>query len=218
LNNIFQMLLLLLLSSLLGALIGLERETHGRAAGLRTHMLVCLGTTLFTLCSFLIAGNNYDPGRITAQIVTGIGFLGAGSILRQGNTIVGLTSAASIWATAAIGIAVAIGGIALYLAVFCTILVFFILHFVPQVERKIAAKYGVHIIEITIRNASANLSEVLSVIEDSCAVVKEISVMGQEGQFSSNVRLKVNADKNFDETGLSKTLVSKDFVINYKWD
>ena len=90
------------LATFLGALIGLERETHGRAAGLRTHILVCLGTTLFTMCSYLIAGDYYDPGRITAQIVTGIGFLGAGSILRQGNTIVGLTSAASIWATAAI--------------------------------------------------------------------------------------------------------------------
>ena len=92
----------------LGAVIGFEREKHGRPAGLRTHMLVALGVTLFCLVSSSYKGA--DPTRISAQVVTGIGFLGAGTILRLGAEVRGLTSAASIWATSAIAMAVARGG------------------------------------------------------------------------------------------------------------
>ncbi len=88
----------------LGASLGLERELSAQPAGLRTHMLVCTGAALFTL-----AGAGYDggdPTRIAAQVVTGIGFLGGGAILREGATVRGLTTAASLWVTAAIGLAV----------------------------------------------------------------------------------------------------------------
>jgi putative Mg2+ transporter-C (MgtC) family protein len=108
------MLLRLGMSAFLGGMIGLERETHGRPAGLRTHTLVCLGSTLFTFCSYAIAQPGNDPGRITAQIVTGIGFLCAGTIIHEGSIVRGLTSAASIWTAAAIGVAVGIGGQMLY--------------------------------------------------------------------------------------------------------
>ncbi len=94
---------------LLGGLIGLERQLHGHPAGLRTHILVTMGSALFTLVGVQMA-RTYSPGgdatRIAAQIVTGIGFLGAGSILRDGGSIKGLTTAASIWACAGIGMAV----------------------------------------------------------------------------------------------------------------
>jgi putative Mg2+ transporter-C (MgtC) family protein len=98
----------------LGAAIGLERELDEKAAGLRTHMLVSLGSALFTMVGaygfhdFLVGGGSVvraDPGRIAAQIVTGIGFLGAGVIFRQGFTIRGLTTAASLWVVAAVGMA-----------------------------------------------------------------------------------------------------------------
>lgn len=95
--------LLLLLAAGLGGLIGLERELGAQPAGFRTHVLVSLGSCLFTLSGVGIEGS--DPSRIAAQVVTGIGFLGAGAILRDGGSIKGLTTAASLWVTAAAGVA-----------------------------------------------------------------------------------------------------------------
>ncbi len=100
----------LLLSAVLGALVGLEREIHDHPAGMRTHLLVALGSASFTVLSidaFTAPGS--DPGRIAAQIVSGIGFLGAGAILKEGATIRGLTTAASLWAVAAVGMAAGAG-------------------------------------------------------------------------------------------------------------
>ena len=106
----------LAVATALGAAIGLERELDEKAAGLRTHMLVALGSALFTLVSaygfseFIGKDHvSFDPARIAAQIVTGIGFLGAGVILRSGLTVRGLTTAASLWLVAAIGMAAGAG-------------------------------------------------------------------------------------------------------------
>ena len=108
----------LALAAALGGAIGFERELRDREAGLRTHLLVCLGSALFTIVSaygfreFLTSGDQViraDPTRIAAQIVTGIGFLGAGAIIRQGISVRGLTTAATLWVAAAIGIAAGAG-------------------------------------------------------------------------------------------------------------
>jgi putative Mg2+ transporter-C (MgtC) family protein len=103
----------LVLAAALGALIGGEREIHGHPAGIRTHMLVALGSGLFTVLSIHGFGQGpgvpIDPTRIAAQIVSGIGFLGAGAILKDGIVIRGLTTAASLWATAAVGMAAGAG-------------------------------------------------------------------------------------------------------------
>lgn len=96
----------IILSLLLGGLIGLEREIGKEPAGLRTHMLVALGSTLFTAISF---ANDTDPTRIAASIVTGIGFLGAGTIFKEQDRVKGLTTAADLWVIAAIGMAVGVG-------------------------------------------------------------------------------------------------------------
>lgn len=97
----------LLLAAALGALIGLEREWNQKAAGLRTNTLIALGSALFTLMSIELSprGTPADPTRIASQIVTGIGFLGGGAILRYGGSVKGLTTAATIWVNAAIGVA-----------------------------------------------------------------------------------------------------------------
>lgn len=115
----------ILLAIVLGAAVGLERELSGHPAGLRTHILVALGATLVTLISVwlpLLAGNG-DPGRIASQVVVGVGFLGAGAILREGAGVRGLTTAASIWMTAMLGIAVGVSPRTAVLAVFATVLV-----------------------------------------------------------------------------------------------
>ncbi len=92
-----------------GAVLGIERERHDKPAGLRTLILVCLGATLFTMASFVFTSTTGDSGRVAAQIVTGIGFLGAGAILHSHKGVSGMTTAATIWTTAAIGIVVGTG-------------------------------------------------------------------------------------------------------------
>ena len=110
-----QILVRLIMAAILGGLVGFERETHNkRTAGFRTHILVCLGSALIMLTSiymFISYGNStpVDPGRIAAGVVTGIGFLGAGTIIRSRVSVTGLTTAASLWTVAGIGLAVGCG-------------------------------------------------------------------------------------------------------------
>jgi len=101
----------LLLAAFLGGIIGFQREKANKPAGLRTHILICLGSALFTVVSVLGFTGNVDPSRIAAGVVTGIGFIGAGVIFRgmRGDKVMGITTAASIWITAAIGIAAGAG-------------------------------------------------------------------------------------------------------------
>ena len=99
----------LLLAAGLGAVIGLEREYHQKPAGLRTNILIALGSALITILSISIGTAGSTPDRIAAQIVTGIGFLGGGAILRSGKSIHGMTTAATIWVNAAIGMACGAG-------------------------------------------------------------------------------------------------------------
>ena len=96
----------LMLAAVLGAAIGLEREYHQKPAGLRTNILIAMGSALFTTLSIVMAGNGGTPDRIGAQIVTGVGFLGGGAILRSRTAVHGMTTAATIWVNAAIGMAV----------------------------------------------------------------------------------------------------------------
>jgi putative Mg2+ transporter-C (MgtC) family protein len=122
------------IGALLGAVIGWEREARGHPAGIRTHMLLVVGVILFTEVSRAIGG---EPGRIAAQVVTGIGFLCAGAILRVGLDVKGLTTAASLWAASAIGMAVSLGGPFITVAVVATVLTLVTL----VTLRKLAARF-----------------------------------------------------------------------------
>src|SRR3989338_5303831 len=109
-----QILLRLMLAVILGGLVGLERELHDKAAGFRTHILVCIGSCLMMLTSMHIfdmykGHTSVDPARIAAQVVTGVGFLGAGTIIMYGATVRGLTTAASLWTIAGVGLGVGSG-------------------------------------------------------------------------------------------------------------
>ena len=103
------MILKIALTLILGGVLGLERQYHDKPAGYATNCLICLGAMLFTILSQKMGALGGDPGRIAAQVVTGLGFIGAGSILRDGNKISGLTTAASVWVVAAIGMAIGYG-------------------------------------------------------------------------------------------------------------
>ncbi|MBL7130603.1 MAG: MgtC/SapB family protein [Candidatus Omnitrophica bacterium] len=107
-------ILKIVLSALFGGIIGIERELHRHEAGLRTHILVCMGSTLIMLTSLYVFDiykeiGVVDPSRIAAGVITGIGFIGAGAIIRYGTAIRGLTTAASLWITSAVGLAVGCG-------------------------------------------------------------------------------------------------------------
>ena len=124
------MVLRLLLAAALGAIIGYQRERAGKPAGLRTHILICIGAALFTVGSLYGFGVGADPSRIAAGIVAGIGFIGAGAIIRrEGGIVEGLTTAATIWAVAAIGLA---AGAGLYLVSAVTTAVISIVLFLPH--------------------------------------------------------------------------------------
>lgn len=139
----------LLFAVFLGSLIGLEREQKNRSAGFRTHILVTVGSCIFMLVSITMplvmmetprgVVNNADPGRIGAQVVSGIGFLGAGAILQSKGRVKGLTTAASLWVVSAIGLAVGAG---LYMtATLGTILILVVLTYFAKLECKARVKY-----------------------------------------------------------------------------
>jgi putative Mg2+ transporter-C (MgtC) family protein len=129
----------IILSATLGAIIGFEREIRHKPAGLRTHMFICMGSTLFTISSLYLipsyTGQLVDVTRIAAGIVTGTAFIGAGSIIAFKEDVKGLTTAASLWVIGAIGLMVGIGN---YLfPIVATIIAFIILRFGPVVEKKV---------------------------------------------------------------------------------
>ncbi len=123
----------LLLATALCAAVGYQREKIGNPAGFRTHALICLGAALFTIVSTQAFGAGADPSRVSAGIVTGIGFLGAGAIMhRHGGMIEGLTTAATIWSVAAVGVAVGIG---MYLVSVAAAVIILIVLFLPHPNR-----------------------------------------------------------------------------------
>ena len=132
----------LLTAALLGALLGIEREMRQKSAGLRTNILIAVGSALFTLMSYELAeGAGADPSRVAAQIVTGIGFLGAGAIMRTGSGVQGLTTAATVWVNAAVGVAA--GGGEYHLAFIATTVTLAALLVLQPVESLIARKFGI---------------------------------------------------------------------------
>lgn len=157
----------LLLAALLGGAIGLERELAGKPAGLRTNILICSGATLFTLMSVQLASEGTghvmgDPTRVAAQIASGVGFLGAGTILHARGSVSGLTSAATIWVVAAIGMAIGAG--AFVEALGTTLLVMLVLQGLGYLEAVIARQTTLTHIVIHARPEPSALDEIETVI------------------------------------------------------
>lgn len=134
-NNILQ----IVVAALLGGLIGLEREARGREAGFRTNMLIAIGACLFTIISIdgfpLQDSSARDTSRVAAQIVSGVGFLGAGALFQTRNHVKGMTTAATIWLVAAIGMTVGVGAYAL--AIFTSVLTFVVLRLLRPVSKTV---------------------------------------------------------------------------------
>jgi putative Mg2+ transporter-C (MgtC) family protein len=131
--TLFDAFVRIAVAAALGLTLGLEREFHHKAAGLRTNVLITIGAALFTLMSILLPGGPGDQARIAAQVVTGVGFLGAGAILHRSGDVLGLTTAAVIWTDAAVGMAAGAGY--LRLAAGVTVIVLAVLLLALPLER-----------------------------------------------------------------------------------
>ncbi|SMP44049.1 MgtC/SapB family protein [Anoxynatronum buryatiense] len=180
-----EILMRLILSAVIGGLIGMEREANNRPAGLRTHVLVTLGSSLIMLLSMYgfdglgAGGKGGDPARLAAQVVSGIGFLGAGTILRTENKVSGLTTAASLWVCGGIGLA--IGG-GYYLGGLATAaIVLFTLRSLGFVEKKFfKKKYRVLIIQFMERPGL--IGDVGHVLGNNSVLIKDIRIVREDDQ------------------------------------
>ncbi len=166
------------IAALLGGIIGLEREGLKRPAGFRTHILVCVGATVavhtnIQLIQTYATSTNIDPARLGAQVISGLGFLGAGTIIKEGSTVKGLTTAASLWVVGIIGLAVGSGQ---YLsATLSTLMLYLILGAFQRIEKKIRFKKGYMTLMITAKEAEAVIVLAGPILDNMNIVIKSIS-------------------------------------------
>ncbi len=196
--SIYEIIFKLALACILGGLIGLERESLNRPAGLRTYTLVCVGSTLAMIVSLDIylqyfQTANADPGRIAAQVVSGIGFLGAGTIMREGPTVRGLTTAAGLWVVACIGLAIGAG---LYLpAIATTALILFVLIYFIRIEHKFSGMRQYKGIIMTIVDHPGQIGVVGSILGKMNVLIKDIQMnrVGNEEELELELLLELPA-------------------------
>lgn len=170
----------LIIAAVLGGIIGLERQLRHKPAGLRTNMFICFGAAMFTLLSKELAGTPTDSARIAAQIIPGIGFIGAGSILHSRGSVTGLTTAATLFVVASVGMAVG-GG--LYLtAVFSTILILLALAVLGNLEGRFALRTVLESYEVTGRNVEAMLREVNRLLADEKLTMQNVHLASSNGE------------------------------------
>jgi putative Mg2+ transporter-C (MgtC) family protein len=164
----------LLLAAILGGIIGLERQLRHRPAGLRTNMFICFGAAMFTVLSRQLAGTPSDSARIAAQIIPGIGFIGAGSILHARASVTGLTTAATLFVVAGVGMA---AGGGLYLtACFATVIILIALVLLGRVEAAFLLKSFTTTYEVMGRNVDGMLSEVNRLLESELLTMQSVHI------------------------------------------
>ncbi len=222
--------MVLCLAILLGGLIGLERQLRGNAAGLRTHIMVSVGSTVITLASVEIGmgvrgGMRGDPGHIAAQIVSGVGFLGAGAIMRDGVTVRGLTTAASIWATAGIGIALGASPRLGELGVIATVIVLLTLSALGYVERRWQIRSPYSNLEIEIVEANQGIARLLDLLSGLGFVVNGISAdtgsldtKKGEMKLTKHIHMRVQLPAKFDRSSFNRRMMEEEGVIAFHLD
>ena len=214
-NEPWNLLGRILVAAALGGILGIERDIHGRQAGLRTHLLVSVGAALFFILSTHIATFDVivpaeftkvtDPGRIAAQIVTGIGFLGAGVILKEGLTIIGLTTAACLWISAAIGMA---SGAGLYIiASSTTALALFSLILLRWFER-FYRKDIYRSLLVSIPN-EVNARQIIELVKSKEVMITSFGIERDYETLTTNARMQLRLFYKGNVDNLSHLIVEK---------
>ena len=214
-NEPWNLLGRILLAAALAGILGVERDIHGRQAGLRTHLLVSAGAALFFILSTHIATFDVivplgfakvtDPGRIAAQIVTGIGFLGAGVILKEGFTVVGLTTAACLWISAAIGMA---SGAGLYIIATCTtVLCLFSLILLRWFERSLRKDTYRNLL-VSIPN-EVDAKQVIELVKSEEVMITSFGIERNYETLMTNARISLRLFYKEDVDNLSHLIIEK---------
>ncbi|SFB33654.1 putative Mg2+ transporter-C (MgtC) family protein [Lentibacillus halodurans] len=207
----------ILIALVLSGLIGFERELKNHSAGFRTHILVGVGSCLMMLLSLygfeqFIEGYDtvrFDPARIPSYVISGIGFLGAGTIIVHGMAIRGLTTAASIWTVAGLGLVVGAGMYAA--AVFTTFIILLSLVFLNNFE-KLFRKGNLHLIEITAL-PGLKINKVVSIFESYSLTIKQVEIERIDEDLR-NIVVKIDPDKRLDRIALFEDISKVDYVKN----
>src|SRR5499427_4601430 len=187
----------LVIAAIPGGVIGLERQIRGKSAGLRTNILICFGAALFTILSRELAGTPADSARIAAQIIPGIGFIGAGSILHSRASVTGLTTAATLFVVASVGMAV--GGGLYITAIFATILILLALEALGRLELHFALRPLVCTYEVTGANVELMLSEVDRILDEQRLAMSSVHVasFGDRSRLVFSVECERGEEKPF---------------------
>jgi putative Mg2+ transporter-C (MgtC) family protein len=201
---ILDVVIRILLAAALGGVIGIEREIREHTAGFRTHILVSVGAAAFTLASsYGIAGTGLDPNRIAAQIVSGIGFLGAGAIIRYGVSVRGLTTAASLWTVAAVGLTVGQGFYSV--ALITTAVVIVSLYALRLIEERLLYPHVGRPVAVQVRFQSAGfspLTQLISALEQAHVIVQEMAVVPGESD-ADTIHLLLKLPRGIDTAKLT---------------
>lgn len=170
----------LMLAAVLGGAIGLQRQLRHKAAGLRTNMFICFGSALFTVLSARLAGNVSESSRVASTVITGIGFIGAGSILHSRGSVVGLTTAATIFVVAGIGMAA--GGGLYVTAIFATILIWLSLALLGKLEAHFEVRAESATYELTGPNTEVVLTELNRILDDEELDMQDVHAVAHDRQ------------------------------------
>ncbi len=217
--NQYEMLLRLVLAVLLGGVIGLERERLQWAAGLRTHILVCVGATLFMIVSsfgfaepLLRQNVMLDPSRVAAQVVSGIGFLGAGTILFRRDKIRGLTTAASLWTVAAIGLAV--GGGLYTTAIGGTLIIFGVLAGLKPLERRFFGAANEARLVITVEQNIASLASIEAELTTAGYAIRSLSISSSPKRNEDEITVLIRPGNSGTLSGMLERLKQMPGVLS----
>ncbi len=228
--TVVTMTIRLFVSAIVGGMIGFERETKNHPAGLRTHILVSVGSTLIMLISiggFTAYSPNGDPARLAAQVVSGIGFIGAGTIFKQGSTVRGLTTAASLWMCAGIGLAVGVGFY--YAAIFASVISIASLSFLNRLEGRIPAwqRQENKVIYLYIDDTTNILGHVEKILQHHGIEIRKFNLSVAdpdrpnskyaETPYTKVIRLVVKFTEEFDEQEVTRILMSVNGVKAMYW-